>query len=250
MQIPAVDGEAGDTSGPRPPRPTSSPGSGGRSESAFGNEKEDVSQVRRSWQPVIVAPAHPLRTCWGLVESRPMSHTPQDRRIFVAQRPDPLPSAPVSLWGRFREVGGEALFASRRLVRDLLSDWKRRDPAFRWKTGIVAAWLGISLVSLHVATSGPSDPASNALGAYVAVTHTAMGWGLLLDNRSNRPWEEVEVVVNGEWIHRRDRVEPDEKVVLGPLQFSRGGEHPPAELSVESIRLHTRKGQAAPNWVP
>lgn len=184
-----------------------------------------------------------------------MAGTPPEQResrspgIFVAQRAEPLPVEPSPLRQRLVEAIATGAFSAKRFVVGLVEDWRKRDPAFRWKAGIVASWIGISAFSLHVATSGPEDPASNSLGAYVAITHTAMGWGLLLDNQSDRPWEAVEVVVNGEWVHRRERIGPEEKVVLGPFQFQKGDQTPPADLSIDSVRVGTRRGAVSPQLV-
>lgn len=167
----------------------------------------------------------------------------------MAQRADPLPTEPLGTGPRIREFAAEAIHSVRRSVLGFLEEARGWEPAFRWKAGIVAGWIALSLVCLQVATSGPQTAPSNSLGAYVALTRTAMGWGLLVENQSSRRWEAVEVVVNGRWTHRRETIDPDEKVVLGPFQFLQGDENPPADLPIESVSVHTRRGSATPSVV-
>ncbi len=152
------------------------------------------------------------------------------------------PSGPA----RLRAWLEEALFLARRFAEDTWDDFGRRDRYFRMKAAILAVWVATSVFSFRVATAGPSDPAANGLGAYVAVTHTTMSWGLLVHNRSDEAWKDVRVVLDGGWVHQRAHVAPDEKVVLSPGQFSRGGQPAPDELSIGSVRIETDDGDAAP----
>lgn len=166
-------------------------------------------------------------------------------RVAVAARPPP----PPRLADRVREAVEEALFALRRFVRDNWDDFRRRDRYFQWKAAIVAAWTVTSLISIRVAMAGPDDPSANGLGAYAAVTHTTMSWGLLVHNRSDDTWSDVRIVLDGGWVHERARIGPDEKVVLSPAQFSRGGEKAPLDLAIRGVRVETADGDATPRLV-
>lgn len=148
-----------------------------------------------------------------------------------------------------RERLEEAAFTLRRHARDNWDDFRRRDRYFQWKAAIVAVWTAVSLLSIRVAMARPDDPAANGLGAYAAVTHTTMSWGLLVHNRSDEPWKHVRVVLDGGWVHERAQIAPDEKVVLSPAQFSRGGQSAPEDLAIHAVRIETDDGDARPTLV-
>lgn len=179
----------------------------------------------------------------------PPSAPPPRPTIVTAERPEPLPEPPRPLRERIRDGAGELTFRARRAFEEAVEDLRRRDRFFRYKAAIVAAWVLLSLVGIRVATFGPDDPASNRIGAYVALTRTSLGWGLLLHNRSDEPWTEVRVEIPGGWVHERERIEPDEKVVLGAGQFRREGRPAPAELTIEKVRIRTDQGSASPRVV-
>lgn len=167
-------------------------------------------------------------------------------RISVANRPEPLPEPPRPPAERLREFAEEALFQIRRVARESWEDLRRRDRFFQWKAAIVAAWTLCSIVSIRIATATPADPADNGLGAYVALTHTTMSWGLLVENRSDEPWTDVRVILDGGWVHERPLIAAEEKVVLSPSQFLRDGVPAPQDLEVAGLRIETNEGSVTP----
>ena len=172
----------------------------------------------------------------------PPSPGPQ-QRVAVAERPA-LPRPPLR--ERVSDALDEAWFTLRRTARDSWEGFRRRDRFFQWKAGIVAAWTLVSVFSIRVAMAGPDDLSSNGLGAYAAVTHTTMSWGLLVHNRSDERWSRVRVVLDGGWVHERAQIGPDEKVVLSPAQFSRAGQTAPLDLTFDRVRVETDDGDATP----
>ena len=170
-------------------------------------------------------------------------------KISLASRPTPLPEPPRTPAERMRELAEEALYQVRRFALDTWDDFRRRDRWFRWKAAIVVAWTVCSIVSIRVATATPADPADNGLGAYAALTHTTMSWGLLVENRSDEAWTGVRVILDGGWVHERRTIAAEEKVVLSPAQFLRDGEPAPADLEVAGLRLETDDGDATPPLV-
>jgi len=130
----------------------------------------------------------------------------------------------------------------RRTLGDLREDLRHRDRWFTWKAGIVAGWIVLSLVCLGVAGSGGDGrPARNRLDAYVVVRPSSLSWALLIENRSGEAWTEVAIDVDGRTF-RQDRVLPDERLVLGPAQFSSGVEPLPADRPPRLARVSTREG--------
>ncbi|WP_373048103.1 hypothetical protein [Vulgatibacter sp.] len=171
---------------------------------------------------------------------------PPRGRITTAERPTPLPAPPRSRGEVLRDAAEEGLFQLRRFAAESWQDFRRRDRFFRWKALIVAGWTVVSIASIRVAMAGPEDPAANGLGAYVAVNHTSMGWGLLVHNRSDEEWTAVRVELEGGWVHERPRIGPDEKVVLSPGQFRRGDLAATDALAIGSVEIDTDEGSATP----
>jgi len=111
-------------------------------------------------------------------------------------------------------------------LADSIRSWDRY---FRMRIAVLGSWALLSVLAIGIARSGGADEADNALQAYLAVRESALGWALLVHNRSERPWTDVALELEGGHVHRLDRVDPDQKLVLSPWQFVRGdGEAAPA----------------------
>ncbi|HWV37809.1 MAG TPA: hypothetical protein VN033_04955 [Vulgatibacter sp.] len=131
----------------------------------------------------------------------------------------------------------------RRSVADLREALRDHDRWFTWKAGIVAGWIALSLLCLGVAGSGGSEsPARNRLDAYVVLRPSSLSWALLVENRSRRPWTEVAIDVDGH-TYRQDRLLPEERLVLGPAQFTLGEDRLPSEHTPRLARVSTREGE-------
>jgi hypothetical protein len=147
------------------------------------------------------------------------------------------------------ELGEEVYVGLRRWVLDLWEDLRTRDQFFQWKACILAGWLVLSFTCLAVARSGGASPADNSLRAYASITRTSMSWGLLVHNQSSKPWTKVEVVLEGGYVHRRDRLEPDERVVISPSQFRLGEATASQDQEPAAVEIRCKQGNAKPALV-
>lgn len=145
------------------------------------------------------------------------------RGLYVAQRAVPIPTEPRGWKGKLADAAEELLVTARRSARDLAENYRSRDRFFKLQALIVGAWVLLSGSSMWIATGGPPDPAANALRAYVTLEPTTMGWAVMIENRSRRAWRSVEIHLDHGFMHSRAQVEPGERLVLGPRQFSKDG---------------------------
>lgn len=148
--------------------------------------------------------------------------------------------------GALKEGAEGTYVGLRRVARSVAQELRAQDRYLWWKVGIVASWLGLSLLALQIATAPPIQEPTNSLGAYASVRRTALSWALLIHNRSDRPWTGVRVLLDAGHVFERERMEPDERVVLSPWQFSLDGEAPADDALPREVRIETRGGSASP----
>lgn len=124
------------------------------------------------------------------------------------------------------EVAGRLLASLRRLatrarevIQPFVESMRARDRYFWQRSAVLGAWAALSLMAIGIARSGGAGEADNALQAYVALRDSALGWAILVHNRSDEPWVDVAVEVDGGKTYRAERIEPDQKIVLSPWQF-------------------------------
>ena len=114
-----------------------------------------------------------------------------------------------------RTLGARARGAFQLFVESM----RARDRYFWQRSAVLGTWAALSLLAIGIARSGGADEADNPLQAYVALRDSAMGWAILVHNRSDEPWLDVAVEIDGGRAYRAERIEPDQKVVLSPWQF-------------------------------
>jgi hypothetical protein len=77
----------------------------------------------------------------------------------------------------------------------MVQDFRNSDRFFKYKAAVVATWFVLSSTSIGVACSGGES--TNALGARLVIAGDAREPIFMVKNDSERPWQDVEVVVNG-----------------------------------------------------
>lgn len=112
------------------------------------------------------------------------------------------------------------------------------DRFLRMRLVVLGGWAALSLLAIGIARSGGEAEADNTLNAYVALRTSPLGWALLVHNRSDEPWREVAIELEGGQVYARDVIGPDEKLVLSPWQFADdGAEAPDAPPRGVSLRV-------------
>lgn len=156
----------------------------------------------------------------------------------------PSPKGPVS--ARLKEGAAETALNVAGILRDLWADFRSSDQFFKYKAGIVAAWVLLSTAALFVAC--PSSGPTNEIGARVVVTQVAGSPVYMVVNDSGDAWEDVVVVVNDQYRAAVGRVAAEHlknNLTLEPKKLlAEGGQPAPRDLRAVKIEVKTASGRA------
>jgi hypothetical protein len=130
---------------------------------------------------------------------------------------EPAERSVARLLTSLRAAGARSKEELARLAASIRS-WDRY---LRMRIAVLGSFAVLSVLAIGIARSGGADEADNSLHAYLALRDSALGWALLVHNRSEEPWTDVVLELEGGHVHRMDRVDPDQKLVLSPWQFVR-----------------------------
>jgi hypothetical protein len=169
------------------------------------------------------------------------------RAVRSAARAQPLPAAPApkkAARERFKESATDVVLNSVSILGEVLEDFRTSDRFFKYKALVLTLWFALTVGAFGVAC--PSDGPSNEIDARLVVSGDQANPIFMVKNESNRDWENVEIVVNGEY---RSTLATMEKmggnVTLSPaVLFDANGKRAPSSLHITDITLIVRDPEA------
>jgi hypothetical protein len=131
------------------------------------------------------------------------------------------------------------------IARDLASDvsdtYRKTNRYVRLRAAIVGGWVLLAVVSLY--TACPSSGPSNALDADVTLLpETIVGQQISVSNGSRDMWTEVQLTLDGQWVHKIRTVRAGQNVVVGVTRFQRDGTAAPSDLKPKRIEIRCDQG--------
>lgn len=175
----------------------------------------------------------------------PRTATGTNMRVMTATREMPLPKAKPEgpLGQRLASGASDLALNAASIGREALEDFRRSDRFFKYKVLIVAAWAVLSTTSMGIACQGAGDPTLD-FGAKVVVL-TGQRPAVMISNKSDEPWLDVTLIVNGDYRASVARVEPGKDVTITPKQLlGPDGKVAPADLVFRHVVMRTDDGKA------
>lgn len=177
--------------------------------------------------------------------ARPQGPSEAARRVMSAQRAaPPAPEKPVAVGDRLKTGASELVLNTAGVLRDLLKDFQRRDRFTKYKAGVLAGWIALSVACFFVACPQGGLQADNALDARLVLNTLGGRTVIMIVNDGDDPWTEVTVVVNGRFRASTDRVAPGGNLTLSAKQLLAGGEAAPNDLTVRDLELRADEGRS------
>lgn len=140
-----------------------------------------------------------------------------------------------------KEMAIEAFYTVKELLAQFVEDFRSRDRYFKYKVGIIAAWLVVSTGTFAVSCGG--GPSENSLRAHAKVTTVADDVTLLVRNDSSDVWKEVHLTLNGKFTAYTPEIPPGGKFVLAVKQFvGPEGQVPARDLQPQTLRVACSEG--------
>ena len=126
----------------------------------------------------------------------------------------------------------------------LLANYQRQSKYFKWRSWIVASYVGLTLVSLLI-FGWPS----NVIKAHVRVPHDEFdGCPLIhVENQSPDQWTHVKVTVDSQWEIERPMILPGEDITTKIALFRRpnaaaGDPKPTCKMAPSRVRVACDQG--------
>jgi hypothetical protein len=149
----------------------------------------------------------------------------------------------VAVKERFAEAALNAAGA----VRDHWTDFRSSDRRFKYKVGIIAAWLLLSAAGFMVAYPRNPGP-KNTIGARLVKAKVLDTPVFMIVNESGEPWENVVVEVNYAYqaaVRHVSPQHPDNNITLEARKLlGEGGAPAPSDLKVVQLHVRTSDGAA------
>lgn len=172
---------------------------------------------------------------------RPRTPTNPEHRAVSAARQKPLPRAGTRLFAeRLREGATDTALNLAGMLRDLVADFRSADRFFKYKAGIIAAWVLLSVTSFFIACPRSTE---NDIGARLVLAGDSTRPIYMVKNEGDEPWTEVTIIVNGTYRAAVAQIAPNGDVTLTPKQLlGPDGNIAPPELKVTELEVRTAEG--------
>jgi len=136
----------------------------------------------------------------------------------------------------------EAFYTAKALVSQLVDDFRSRDRYFKYKAGIIAAWLALSAGTLGVSCAAGA-PHQNSLHAVTQVTQVVGEYTLFIRNDSDEDWNDVWLTLNGSYRAHTPLIGRGDHYVIPAKQFvGAHGALPAKDLKPRSLRIRCSSG--------
>ncbi len=163
--------------------------------------------------------------------------------VRSASRAQPLPSGPAGkklTKAKLQEGFVDTLLNSVSILAEMMEDFKNSDRFFKYKAGVLGAWLFLSLSSFAVACPGQGP--SNDIDATLVVTPAKV---YMVKNSSTETWVQVKVIVNNQYISTLNEVRPSGDITLSPaVLYDTSGTHAPSDLVIHDIVVDVEEPSA------
>lgn len=183
----------------------------------------------------------------GMPAAQPGRASNPNLKVITAARTQPLPAEPQkALKERLKSGAEDAALNVVSILKDAYADFRNSDRYFKYKAGILAGWVTLSIITV-IASCPPSElDAKNRLGARLAPppadrSHPA----ITIFNDGDQPWKDVTIVVNGAYRAAVAQVSPHDAVTVTPKQLlGPDGKVAPPDLQARDVEIRTDDGKA------
>ena len=162
---------------------------------------------------------------------------PNMRAVRSAMRDQPLSPEPKKQLDKaaLKEGALDTLLNSVSILSEIAEDFRTSDRFFKYKALVLIGWLTLSVTSVGVAC-GNQGP-SNDINAVLVAGGDASRPVYLVKNESLEVWQDVEVLVNGQYRATLAQMEANGgSIALSPaVLFDAAGKKAPSDLVIIEI---------------
>lgn len=172
---------------------------------------------------------------------QPRAATSPGMRAVSAARTAPLekPKAEGPLGKRVAAETSNVLLNTFSILKEQLADFRGSDRFFKYKAGIVAGWVVLSVASFAIACPGRSL-ATGDMDARLVLSDKLDRPSVTIWNESKDVWRDVTIIVNEQYRAAVAEVQPGNFVTITPKQLlGADGVTAPADLRFQSLKMRS-----------
>ncbi len=128
------------------------------------------------------------------------------------------------------------------LATDLTDGYRKSTRYFKLRLGVVAAWVVLLVLTCALMPSQPGGR-TNSLGADVQVQETLLGTQIKVENRSERMWTDVTLVLDEQWERQISTLREGQRLVIATSSFTRDGTAAPGDLKPRTLTIRCAQGK-------
>jgi hypothetical protein len=122
------------------------------------------------------------------------------------------------------------------ILGEVLEDFRRADRYFKYKALVLVCWLAAVVASFAVAF--PDLAPRNPIKAYLVVSGDPSNPAYMVENRSDGPWQDVEILVDGRFRATQTQLESNLGITLSPaVLFDADGSRAPSNLKILEVQV-------------
>ncbi len=178
--------------------------------------------------------------------TQPRAATSPGMRAVSAARAAPLekPKPEGPLGKRVAEETSNVLLNAFSILKEQVADFAASDRFFKYKAGIVAGWLVLSVASLGIACPGSSLDTGD-MDARLVLSDKLDRPSVTIWNESKDVWRDVIITVNNEYKAVVAEVQPGNFVTITPKQLlGKNGGAAPADLRFQALKMKSADDSA------
>jgi hypothetical protein len=148
-----------------------------------------------------------------------------------------------------KEVFLDTILNAKTIALEMIDDFRASDRFFKYKAGVVAGWVLLSVATLFIACPPAREGSSNELDASVRVQQVSaldrQITTLVIENQSSDDWEVVLLKLNNVYSAALPSIAAGKSVPVQLSKFSdTGGKTPPDNLRPQKLELRCSEGEA------
>jgi hypothetical protein len=173
--------------------------------------------------------------------TQPRAATSPGMRAVSAARTAPLekPKAEGPVGKRVAAETTNVLLNAFSILKEQVADFRASNRYFKFKAGIVAGWLVLSVASLAIACPGSSLDTGD-MDARLVLSDKLDRPSITIWNESKDVWRDVTIIVNERYRAAVAEVQPGNFVTITPRQLlGADGVTAPADLRFQSLKMRS-----------
>jgi hypothetical protein len=127
------------------------------------------------------------------------------------------------------------------LASDLTDGYRKSTRFSKLRIAVVAAWLVLLVLTCSLMPSQPGSR-TNSLGADVQVQETLLGTQIKVENRSERMWTDVTLVLDEHWERQISTLREGQRLVIATSSFAWDGAAAPGDLKPRTLTIRCAQG--------